>query len=271
MLVESPHVRESSPEFHVPKPVKCKKRCPAKSLDSSEKKVTVKKTFDITKDKQIVLDYMKSQNRPYSSQNIFDNLHGVISRAQLEAILSELSMQENYNTASLICKDYGKSKVYLIHQEVFRNVNDQDKEVSTEDLQKVEDDIKSIQSEISALETQLSECKDYWSSYDVASLGLLLEKEEKEVNENMIELAQLNEEREEMSDEDQELLQLSVEEIEELEMLAENELRQSKKRKLKCYELIDVVSECLNISVSDAVELLDLELDPDPMVTEPLD
>jgi hypothetical protein len=124
MLVESPHVSESSPEFHVPKPVKCKKRCLTKSLDSNVKKVTVKKASDMTKEKQIVLDYMKSQvkfffyykfdyiiicdkNRPYSSQNIFDNLHGVISRAQLEAILSEFSIQESGNSASLICKDYG--------------------------------------------------------------------------------------------------------------------------------------------------------------------
>jgi HAMP domain-containing protein len=61
----------------------------------------------------------------------------------------------------------------------------------------------------------------------------MLEKEEKEVNEAMIELARLNEEDEEMSDEDQELLQLTAEEIEELEILVENEMRQSKKRKLK--------------------------------------
>lgn len=36
---------------------------------------------------EVVLSYMKSQNRPYSVQNVFDNLRGELSKSKVSAAL----------------------------------------------------------------------------------------------------------------------------------------------------------------------------------------
>ena len=54
---------------------------------------------------------MKTQNRPYSLVNIFDNLHGAIKKSQLGKILDALVEE-----GSLIMKEYN-SKIYLFNQD----------------------------------------------------------------------------------------------------------------------------------------------------------
>jgi len=53
---------------------------------------------------------MEKQNRPYSVQNVIDNLHGRIKKVQAQKILDELS-----DDKILVCKEYGKAKIYLIN------------------------------------------------------------------------------------------------------------------------------------------------------------
>jgi len=57
-----------------------------------------------------IAEYMEKQNRPYSVQNVIDNLHGRIKKVQAQKILDELS-----DDKILVCKEYGKAKIYLIN------------------------------------------------------------------------------------------------------------------------------------------------------------
>lgn len=63
---------------------------------------------------EAVMKYMEQQNRPYSVQNIMDNLHGRIPRKICESVLNRLTEEQQ-----LVCKEFGKAKVYLANQDKF--------------------------------------------------------------------------------------------------------------------------------------------------------
>lgn len=57
---------------------------------------------------------MQKQNRPYNLLNIFDNLYGKIKKSVLEAALEEVREE-----GTLVAKDFGKNKVYMLNQANF--------------------------------------------------------------------------------------------------------------------------------------------------------
>jgi archaellum component FlaC len=77
---------------------------------------------------EAVRQYMEQQNRPYSIQNIMDNMHGRIPKKICETVLEKLTDQKH-----LICKEFGKAKIYLANQDKFP-ATDQ-KELDALDLQ----------------------------------------------------------------------------------------------------------------------------------------
>lgn len=58
--------------------------------------------------KKAVAEYMIRQNRPYSIQNIMDNLRGAIPKKICETVLDMLCEEK-----VLQLKEYGKAKIYL--------------------------------------------------------------------------------------------------------------------------------------------------------------
>lgn len=62
-------------------------------------------------DKGVILNYLKSTNRPYSLINIFDNHHGKIKKKALEKILESLEEEK-----AIVGKIYGKAKIYFYNQ-----------------------------------------------------------------------------------------------------------------------------------------------------------
>ena len=72
------------------------------------KQVTAKVMMNEKEAKTAVADYMQSQNRPYSIQNVMDNLHGRIPRKICQQVLDDLTAEKH-----LVCKEFGKAKVYI--------------------------------------------------------------------------------------------------------------------------------------------------------------
>jgi len=58
-----------------------------------------------------VLEYMQQQNRPYNSQNVFDNLHGAVPKNQVQLCLDTLT-----GAGRITMKEYGKLRTYLAAQ-----------------------------------------------------------------------------------------------------------------------------------------------------------
>lgn len=81
--------------------------------------------------KLAIKEYMIKQNRPYSVQNLLDNMHGRVPKKICEKVLADLTDKEKV----LVCKEFGKAKIYLANQDNFPAT-------STEELRKIDDQIK---------------------------------------------------------------------------------------------------------------------------------
>lgn len=94
-----------------------------------------------------VLNYLESQNRPYSIINIFDNLRAKIPKKDLQNILDQLC-----SSGQIIAKEFGKSIVYFPNQKNIE-VNQQaleDAKVSFNKAKDRFDDAKRLNKELKA-------------------------------------------------------------------------------------------------------------------------
>lgn len=55
----------------------------------------------------IILEYVNTQNRPYSVINIFDNLRKAVGKPAVQRIVDQLADQNK-----IVRKEFGKAKIY---------------------------------------------------------------------------------------------------------------------------------------------------------------
>ncbi len=95
---------------------------------------------------------MNQQNRPYSIQNIFDNLRKAVKKPALQKALDEL-VEEKLIT----CKEYGKSQIFLYNQSNIEEVPD-------EEIKKVDQNMMETKQKI---ETQKGDIKQFQKSNSI--------------------------------------------------------------------------------------------------------
>jgi len=93
-----------------------------------------------------VFDYMKSQNRPYSASDVFLNLHKEHGKTAVMKAM-ELLAQQN----KLLEKNYGKSKIYVVHQSQFPHVDDKE-------LSALDSEICALTEKLQQLQAALQKC-----------------------------------------------------------------------------------------------------------------
>ena len=101
------------------KPAKAKKaEAPAKATaaepNKNAKAQPTKVMMNEKEAKAAVASYMEAQNRPYSLQNVMDNMHGRIVRKICQQVLDDLTDEKH-----LVCKEFGKAKIYMANQDKF--------------------------------------------------------------------------------------------------------------------------------------------------------
>jgi 26S proteasome regulatory subunit (ATPase 3-interacting protein) len=92
----------------------------AGASSAGAKKAPAKKDIKEKDAPKVVLEYMNSQNRPYSLINVFDNLHGTVKRAALGRVLDALAA-----SGQLQSKVYGKAKVFWPDQAQYGEITDE--------------------------------------------------------------------------------------------------------------------------------------------------
>ena len=95
-----------------------------------------------------ISEFMQKQNRPFSVQNMIDNLQGRIKMNQTKKIADELTEKK-----VLTCKEYGKAKIYLINQDLFPNS-------TNEELAALDEQIKVRKEELDGLNKELGAKQD---------------------------------------------------------------------------------------------------------------
>lgn len=185
----------------------------------------------------MIVTYMAQQNRPYNSQNIFDNLRGAVPKAALLKCIDNL-----VDSGSLLCKTYGKLKVYLISQ------NDNDKSSDENEPREI------IERELEQLQNDLSELKKTYNSRlfpDLSIKGLrehLAAAREKSAKAISAKASSASSDEAMATETEISALQLKQKEW--------------KKLKDECMEKVDMLAHAMNLDVQTVCEeILDLETD----------
>jgi Fe2+ or Zn2+ uptake regulation protein len=134
------------------KPAETKK--PKKAAPAATKEN--QKPLSESQSRALILEYMVSQNRPYSHQNVFDNLHGKVKKASVPKILDALA-----DAGKLVRKDFGKAKIYLADQSQYppvsqEEVTAQDQVIADlkEQVNQAKERIASISGEVNKLTSE---------------------------------------------------------------------------------------------------------------------
>ncbi|KAL5006362.1 hypothetical protein ScPMuIL_015168 [Solemya velum] len=134
---------------------------------------------------QAVLDYLNYQNRPYSSIDIFNNLHKEYGKTAIvkacESLAENRKIKEKIN---------GKQKVYSADQSQFPDVDDTEIKAMDAKIIKLGDDVKTTTTVVQQLE---SEMKHWNSSISTEEAQKQLEELTSQVEEYKKKLSSLKE------------------------------------------------------------------------------
>ena len=223
-----------------------KSKTPGKSKEKS--KIKKKEETKIDDPKQYVYDYMKSQNRPYSLQNIFDNLHGSIKKGQLGKILDSL-----VDEGSLIMKEYN-SKIYLFNQDKLEiKVSDADINELQKEIDEKREENKQLREEITSKNNELK----------ILTTTLTDDELKAKIKEMKKELAKMKLKVDDIKD--NKIDPIPPEKMNEAKENFEKELKIYKKTKKICTEIISDISDGLELKLKDTYEKIGIENDDDLM------
>jgi len=109
------------------------------------------KKDEVADPEKMILEYMKTQNRPYSANDVFLNLQKKIGKTQVIKLMEEMSKKEK-----LVEKVYGKAKIYVINQDEFPKIDaenlkniENENDVKTQELKAAKDRLKEVKSALS--------------------------------------------------------------------------------------------------------------------------
>lgn len=98
-----------------------------------------------------ILDYVKAQNRPYSSNDIFNNLHKEHGKTAVVRALEQLAQDGKIKE-----KTYGKQKVYFANQDEFPDVAEAELSAMDQEIGDLNAKLQDVTRQLQARESQLS-------------------------------------------------------------------------------------------------------------------
>lgn len=133
---------------------------------------------------ELVVDYLKTQNRPFNVQMLFMNLHKAVGKTALQKLLDDL-----VSRGELTSKTFGKSSLYWYNQDNLP-VPDEDQ------LQQIDQEIASLKEtknelsqQLSTMSSEVSSLKNSLSDEDLATRIAELEKENEDARAKLEELS----------------------------------------------------------------------------------
>ena len=223
----------------------------SKARGKSKDKSKVKKKEENTKiddPKQYVYDYMKTQNRPYSLINIFDNLHGAVKKSQLVKILDTL-----VDEGSLIMKEYN-TKIYLFNQDKL------DIKVSDADIDEIQKKIDEKREESKLLKDEITSKSN---ELKILTLSLTDDELKVRIKELKKELAKMKVKVDDIQN--NKIDPVPLDKMNEAKENFQKELKVFKKTKKICTEIINDISDGLELKLSETYEKIGIENDNELM------
>eukprot|EP00347_Sterkiella_histriomuscorum_P015648 403356227 len=202
--------------------------------------------------------YMIKQNRPYSVQNVIDNLHGRVKKAQAQKFLDELSDKK-----ILTCKEFGKAKVYLANQDNFPTT-------SNDELLKLDLEIKGHKDKLQQQQLRLKEVQAQLRDIQITPSNDSLEAEIAKYKQlvRIISFIQIQLKNIDIGGriekyEAGNVRMISEEEVNEAKQAMLKYGNEWKKRKRACMDIVDTICEGAEMGRKEFFNKVSLELDED--------
>ncbi|XP_049810418.1 homologous-pairing protein 2 homolog [Schistocerca nitens] len=200
---------------------------------------------------EAVLKYLRDQNRPYSANDIFMNLHKEFGKTAIQKALDELTEK-----GKLKEKIYGKQKVYAIEQVDEGNSEDMNKELSDLDkeIAKVSDELQSAEQQLRAHESLLQKLLTTLTTEDAVKEKSLLEEKVSKLTEKLEQLSK-------------NAVPISKKERDKIVNLREKNVKEWRKRKSLCMDIVNSILEGYPKDKKSLLEEIGIETDEDAGVS----
>ncbi|XP_012283840.1 homologous-pairing protein 2 homolog [Orussus abietinus] len=188
--------------------------------------------------------YMKTQNRPYSVNDIMSNLHNEFGKSAVQKALDQLVSE-----SKIFEKVYGKQKIYCIVQE---------SKYEHDELMRID---RELQAHANEIQNKLQEVEKEYRSKEAEVMALKSSCTLKELNEQK---AELNEDIIKMTKKVDELMENSGSvDLASMKRKAEESLKEYSKEYTKrrriCLEMIDCILENFPGNKKDLYEEIGIE------------
>ncbi|XP_049779839.1 homologous-pairing protein 2 homolog [Schistocerca cancellata] len=200
---------------------------------------------------EAVLKYLRDQNRPYSANDVFMNLHKEFGKTAIQKALDELTEK-----GKLKEKMYGKQKVYAIEQVEEGNSEDMNKELSDLDkeIAKVSDELQSAEQQLRAHESLLQKLLTTLTTEDAVKEKSLLEEKVSKLTEKLEQLSK-------------NAVPISKKERDKIVNLREKNVKEWRKRKSLCMDIVNSILEGYPKDKKSLLEEIGIETDEDAGVS----
>lgn len=200
---------------------------------------------------EAVLKYLRDQNRPYSANDIFMNLHKEFGKTAVQKALDELTEKGKIKE-----KIYGKQKVYAVQQVDEGNSEDMNKELSDLDkeIAKVSDELQSAEQQLRAQESLLQKLLSTLTTEDAVKEKSILEEKVLKLAEKLEQLSK-------------NAVPISKKEREKIVNLREKNVKEWRKRKSLCMDIINSILEGYPKDKKSLLEEIGIETDEDAGVS----
>ena len=195
---------------------------------------------------EVVIKYLRDQNRPYSTNDIFSNLHEEIKKPTVQKALDKLVEQGRITE-----KVYGKQKVYVVKQE---HLNTKD---LGQELHDLDSKLNALSQQLASAEQELKSSENVFRELQCCSTTVEAQEEQK-LLENKVKL--LKEKLESIS---KSAVNIPEDHKERMQKDHENNIKEWKKRKRLCMDIIETILESYPDSKRSLLDEMGIETDED--------
>ncbi|MCL4128774.1 UNVERIFIED_CONTAM: hypothetical protein GTU68_029210 [Idotea baltica] len=192
-----------------------------------------------------IYDYLKQQNRPYSTNDIFLNLHKEFGKTAVQKSLDSL-----VEKGSIKEKTYGKQKVYVVNQDEFPPLDEAK-------LREMDFRIKELTEELQLKAKELAEVE---TKLKTLGASLTTEEAESQIKQIEMEIAGMEDSIQKVSSA---TVRVSRVEKERIEEDRNRKLKEWRKRKRLATEVLDAILEGYPKSKKELFQDIGIETDQD--------
>jgi 26S proteasome regulatory subunit (ATPase 3-interacting protein) len=195
---------------------------------------------------EVIIHYLRDQNRPYSSNDIFSNLHEEIKKPAVQKALDQLVEQ-----GKITEKVYGKQKVYVVRQE------DISAKVLERELQDLDLKLDAISKRVALAEEMFK-----GSENQLRELRLAPTTSEAE-NERMVLENRVQALKEKLDSISKNIMKLSEADKKQIQNDHASNIREWRKKKRVCMDIVEAMLEGYHDSKRALLNEIGIETDED--------